>query len=71
MAQAGASAARKKDAHEKIQLGGLIVKAGLRYETRATLLGLLLDAAERLRADDNERSRLRSIGERALTGDHI
>jgi hypothetical protein len=31
--------ARKKDTREKIELGGLIVKAGLRYEKRALLLG--------------------------------
>ena len=29
------SEARKKDTREKIELGGLIVKAGLRYEKRA------------------------------------
>ena len=43
--------ARKKDAREKIELGGLIVKAGLRYEKRALLFGLLIEAAdERSRA---------------------
>ncbi|ABE64824.1 Conjugal transfer TraD (plasmid) [Nitrobacter hamburgensis X14] len=31
--------ARKKDTREKIELGGLIAKAGLRYEKRALLLG--------------------------------
>ncbi|MGO8396386.1 conjugal transfer protein TraD, partial [Rhizobium ruizarguesonis] len=31
--------ARKKDTREKIELGGLIVKEGLRYEKRALLLG--------------------------------
>ncbi|WP_236774261.1 conjugal transfer protein TraD [Agrobacterium tumefaciens] len=36
--------ARKKDTREKIELGGLIVKAGLRYEKRALLLGMLIDA---------------------------
>lgn len=55
--------ARKKDAHEKIQLGGLIVKAGLRYEKRALLLGLLVDGAKRVRADQSERNRLLVLGE--------
>lgn len=34
-----ATEARKKDAREKIELGSLIVKAGLRYEKLALLLG--------------------------------
>ena len=42
MRQANQSEARKKDTREKIQLGGLITKAGLRYEKRALLLGLLI-----------------------------
>ncbi|MBM7045637.1 type IV conjugative transfer system coupling protein TraD [Rhizobium lusitanum] len=54
--------ARKKDTREKIELGGLIVKAGLRYEKRALLLGLLIDASRRIKGDDTERSRLAAIG---------
>ncbi len=41
MRQASQTEARRKDTREKIQLGGLIAKAGLRYEKRALLLGLL------------------------------
>ena len=41
MARTMTAYARKKDTREKIELGGLIVKAGLRYEKRALLLGLL------------------------------
>ena len=37
---------RKADTRRKIQLGGLIVKAGLDEEPAAVLLGLLLEAAE-------------------------
>lgn len=66
MAKAITTEARKKDAREKIELGGLIVKAGLRYEKRALLLGLLIDAADRLRGDENERERLLSIGAEAF-----
>ncbi|MCG8274211.1 conjugal transfer protein TraD [Aquamicrobium sp. NLF2-7] len=69
MRQANQSEDRKKDTREKIQLGGLIAKAGLRYEKRALLLGLLIDGASRIKADGNERARLLAIGERAFTHD--
>jgi hypothetical protein len=42
--------ARKADTRRKIQLGGLIVKAGLAEEEAAVLLGLLLAAAKALSA---------------------
>ncbi|MFJ1311791.1 type IV conjugative transfer system coupling protein TraD [Agrobacterium sp. P15N1-A] len=61
--------ARKKDTREKIELGGLIVKAGLRYEKRALLLGLLIDAAGRIKGGDAERSRLTAIGAEAFGDD--
>ena len=60
------SQARRKDTREKIQLGGLIAKAGLRYEKRALLLGLLIDAAGRIRGDERERARLHALGEKAF-----
>lgn len=69
MRQASQAEARRKDAREKIQLGGLIAKAGLRYEKRALLLGLLIDGASRLRNDESERARLLAIGEKAFTHD--
>lgn len=61
--------ARKKDTREKIELGGLIVKAGLRYEKRALLLGLLVDAGRRIRGDEEERTRLTTIGAEAFGHD--
>ena len=61
--------ARKKDAREKIELGGLIVKAGLRYEKRALLLGLLIDASARIKADEAERTRLSELGAKAVADD--
>jgi hypothetical protein len=61
--------ARKKDAREKIELGGLIVKAGLRYEKRALLLGLLIEAKTRIKGDEAERSRLIAIGAVAFGND--
>ena len=69
MARTMTSDARKKDTREKIELGGLIVKAGLRYEKRALLLGLLLDAAGRMRGNEAERLRLRVIGTEAFGRD--
>ncbi|MCI9868480.1 type IV conjugative transfer system coupling protein TraD [Rhizobium skierniewicense] len=70
MARTMTSDARKKDTREKIELGGLIVKAGLRYEKRALLLGALLDAARRMKGDEEERTRLTAIGVEAFGDDH-
>lgn len=61
--------ARKKDAREKIELGGLIVKAGLRYEKRALLLGVLTEARTRIKGDEAERNRLVAIGAEAFGND--
>ena len=69
MRQASQSDARRKDTREKIQLGGLIVKAGLRYEKRVLLLGLLIDGASRIAADEAERERLTAIGAEAFSND--
>ena len=69
MRQASQSDARKKDTREKIQLGGLIVKAGLRYEKRALLLGLLIDGVSRIAANEAERERLTAIGMEAFSSD--
>lgn len=69
MAKRMTTEARKKDTREKIELGGLIVKAGLRYEKRALLLGLLIDASKRIKGDDSERSRLTLIGAEAFGHD--
>ena len=69
MRQASQSDARRKDTREKIQLGGLIVKAGLRHEKRALLLGLLIDGVSRITADEGERERLTAIGSEAFTND--
>ncbi|MDX0548737.1 conjugal transfer protein TraD [Sinorhizobium medicae] len=54
MARAMTSDARKKDTREKIELGGLIVKAGLRYEKRALLLGAFVELSRRLKSDEGE-----------------
>ncbi|MBA1344924.1 type IV conjugative transfer system coupling protein TraD [Rhizobium sp. WYCCWR 11146] len=69
MARTMTNDARKKDTREKIELGGLIVKAGLRYEKRALLLGLLIDASRRLKGDGAEKLRLTAIGAEAFGRD--
>jgi hypothetical protein len=70
MAKGMSTQARKKDTREKIELGGLIVKAGLRYEKRALLLGLLIEAGGRIKGDETERSRLTAIGAEAFGRDN-
>jgi hypothetical protein len=64
------SDARKKDTREKIELGGLIVKAGLRYEKRALLLGALVELNRRLKVGEGERERLIAIGAEAFGDDN-
>ena len=69
MAEAQSSEVRKKDTREKIALGGLIVKAGLRYESRALLLGLLVEAKTQIDNNETERARLTAIGAEAFGHD--
>jgi hypothetical protein len=69
MAEAQSSEVRKKDTREKIALGGLIVKAGLRYESRALLLGLLIEAKTQIDNNETERARLTAIGAEAFGHD--
>jgi len=52
---------RRKDVHEKIMLGGLIVKAGLREADKAFLLGVLIKAAH-LDKNSDEYARIKEIG---------
>lgn len=50
---------RRERTRHLIELGGLIVKAGLvelADDDRAVLLGLLVEAAARLRSDDREQA---------------
>lgn len=70
MRQVEIEKARKKDTREKIALGGLIVKAGLRYEKRALLLGLLIDAKLQITGNVTERARLTAIGEKVFGREH-
>ncbi|MFG1298064.1 conjugal transfer protein TraD [Xanthobacter sp. V13C-7B] len=56
---------RRKDAHEKIALGGLVVKAGLRAADRAFILGALIQAAK-LNSEDPQWRELRQLGIAAM-----
>ncbi len=62
---------RKTDTRRKIQLGGLVIKAGLESETTAIILGLLLDAAENLqgKSADKFRKKFKIKGDIALTNE--
>ena len=48
---------RKQDTRRKIELGGLVVKAGLEHEPRAVVLGALILAANALTSADAETHR--------------
>jgi hypothetical protein len=54
-----ATAARKADTRRKIQLGGLIIKAGFASEESAVLLGMLMAGAMVLNAPNAMESRRR------------
>ena len=53
---------RRERTHQLIELGGLVLKAGiveLVDDDRAVILGMLCEAAGRLRSEDAERQRAR------------
>jgi hypothetical protein len=65
---------RKERTRQLIELGGLIAKAGLVEQTdddRAVILGLLVEAAAKLRSDDtgNQLTLWRRRGQRAFAED--
>jgi hypothetical protein len=61
-------AERKADTRRKIQLGGLIIKAGLASEEPAVLLGMLMAGARVLNATNamESRRRWKELGDRAF-----
>ena len=60
-----ADAERRRDTREKIELGGLVVKAGLREADRAVILGALIEAAQHDRHSAAVK-RWRAIGQDAF-----
>jgi len=63
---------RKQDTRRKIQLGGLVKKAGLDNESTAVLLGLLLESKEKLEEEgaDKIKRNWQIKGDIALTLEH-
>ena len=59
--------ARKADTRRKIELGGLVIKAGIDELDRVALLGALLLAAEIIQSGDGL-LRARKLGASALAG---
>ena len=59
---------RKQETRHKIQMGGLVTKAGLAEEDTAVLLGAFLEVAHELAGPNAEavRRRLRRSGDRAF-----
>jgi hypothetical protein len=62
------TAERRADTRRKIQLGGLIVKAGLAGEEPSVLLGMLTSGARVLKSPSatDSRRRWKEIGDRAF-----
>jgi hypothetical protein len=60
---------RKQDTRNKIQLGGLIIKAGLAEEETAIILGALVLAAEAINGPEGEvaKRRFRRAGDRTFS----
>jgi hypothetical protein len=66
-----ADAERRRDTRRKIQLGGLVIKAGLEGEEAAVILGLLA-AAKRVLGGKHAadaRQRWKDLGDQAFTQD--
>jgi hypothetical protein len=62
---------RKQDAHEKIQLGGLVVKAGLREMDKNVILGMLMDGVRNLEKQNGiaYRDHYKELGDKAFSSD--
>ena len=61
---------RKQDTYEKIQLGGLVVKAGMRDVEKAVILGSLVEVARAI--EENDLAKIKawhSEGDAAFTDD--
>jgi hypothetical protein len=61
--------ARKQDTRNKIQLDGLVIKAGLAEEETAVILGALIMAFDAISGADGEaaRRRFRRVGDRVFS----
>ena len=53
----------------KIQLGGLVIKANIADEAAAVILGILIDAAQEMGANEQLKENYRAIGDAAFKED--
>ena len=60
---------RKADTRRKIQLGGLVIKANIADEAAAVILGILIDAAQEMGANEQLKENYRAIGDAAFKED--
>ena len=58
--------ARKLDTHNKIQLGGLVVKAKMEEYPKTVILGALLEALDNIKNDDDYLKTYHLKGEKAF-----
>ena len=63
--------ARREDARRKIQLGGLVIKAGMADYPAAVILGALALAAEAIKSGNSEaiKARFQTAGDTLFSGD--
>lgn len=59
---------RKADTRQKIQLGGLVTKAGMHQHTKAVILGALIDALEQMGTEPTTKKIFQAKGEAAFMG---
>ena len=59
---------RRKDTRQKIELGGLVIKAGLQDLPKDIILGGLIDLMQKLNTEPELETVLRSIGKNAFLG---
>ena len=57
---------RKLDAHNKIQLGGLVIKSRMDIHPKSIILGALINALENIESDPGALTLYRAKGERAF-----
>jgi len=64
---------RRRNTSRKIELGGLVLKAGLGDEDPAVILGLLIETARVLRSQHGHllRARLKEAGDNALADEQM
>ena len=56
-------AARKADTYRKIQLGGLVIKAGMAEQPPAVILGALIEGLQQMQADPTRTVRFKALGD--------